>query len=80
MLAYGSEHQKSRACWETANGRQNGRPELARPPHTTPRCATSPAHGQRTGGRKMTVRDELHELVDQLDEDAAREALARLQE
>jgi predicted transcriptional regulator len=27
----------------------------------------------------MTVKDELHELVDQLDEDAAREALAYLQ-
>ena len=28
----------------------------------------------------MTSKDERHELVDQLDEDAAREALARLQE
>ena len=28
----------------------------------------------------MSVKDELHELVDQLDEDAAREALAYLQD
>jgi hypothetical protein len=28
----------------------------------------------------MTVKDELHELVDQLDEEAAREALAQLQD
>jgi len=28
----------------------------------------------------MTVKDELHELVDQLDEEDAREALARLQD
>ena len=28
----------------------------------------------------MSVKDELHHLVDQLDEDAAREALASLQE
>ena len=28
----------------------------------------------------MTIKDELHELVDQLDEEAAREALARLQD
>lgn len=28
----------------------------------------------------MTVKDDLHQLVDELDEDAAREALARLQD
>jgi hypothetical protein len=28
----------------------------------------------------MTVKDDLHHLVDELDEDAAREALARLQD
>ena len=30
----------------------------------------------RRSAERMTVKDELHELIDQLDEDAAREALA----
>jgi hypothetical protein len=34
----------------------------------------------RRSAERMTVKDELHELIDQLDEETAREALAYLQD
>jgi hypothetical protein len=43
-------------------------------------ATTTPGAGSAYRRSFMTTKDELHTLVDQLDEDAAREALARLQE